>query len=197
MITFNISTNKCLVNIACDDSSVKVIGDMLEKSSDVRAFNTNGKQYPNWSKYSKSLSQENQDAMTDDEVNISILNAIFRIDERREKEFGGCHYESFIGGPGDFSPPNCDCERCIAAGRAYRFNTRLESIDSKSYHELYKILQPMAKKMRWGIEYTELAKCRITLYDTTQDVWIRTNKEDIRIGPYAFSHKTKKFKHVN
>jgi hypothetical protein len=198
MITFNISTSKGFFNIACDDNAANHIGSILDSSPKVRAFNrSDNKSHEAWFKYSKALSKETYDAMTDNEVSASIIDAIVRINDRREKEYGGCHYESFVGGPGDYSPPDCNCERCIAAGRAFRFNSRLESVDSSSFHKLYEILKPLSKLRKWGLEYDQPSKCRITMQDHSQDIYIRTNKEDIKIGPYAFSHKTKKFKLIN
>lgn len=198
MILFNISTDKGFYNISCDDNAAQYIGSILESSSKVRAFNrSDNRSHTTWSKYSKALSKESHDAMTDTEIHQSIINAIVRVNDRREKEFGGCHYESFVGGPGDYSPPDCNCDRCIAAGRAFRFNSRRESLETGLYSTIYNLLAPQSKIRKWGLEYSELANCRITLHDNSQDIWIHTNKEDIRIGPYAFSHKTKKFQRIS
>jgi len=197
MITFNISTSKGFFNIACDDNAANHIGSILDSSPKVRAFNrSDNKSHEAWFKYSKALSKETYDAMTDNEVSASIIEAIFKANDRCEKEYG-CRYESFVGGPGDHSPPDCNCERCIAAGRAFKFNSRLESVDSKVYNKLYKILLPISRLRKWGIEHSQPTNCIIKMLNHSQDIWIRSNYSILSIGLYQFNHNTKQFKLIS
>lgn len=106
-----------------------------------------------------------------------------------------CAYESFVGSPGDFSPPRCTCDKCIAAGRSFRYMTGTYVIDSIIFEYLWNLLLPLGdtKLRRFGLEYHEHAKCRITLQPARYVLCVEANKAEIKIGNYLYNLETKTF----
>lgn len=107
-----------------------------------------------------------------------------------------CAVESFIGGPGDFSAPNCTCDKCIAAGRAFKFTTGTYRIDQFTFEYLWNLFIQLenTKQYKFGIEYYEPKKCRITLQPSRCIICVEANKPEIRIGKYIYSLEAKTFR---
>lgn len=106
-----------------------------------------------------------------------------------------CYYASFVGGPGDFSPPRCSCDSCIVAGRSFKYMTGTYKIDPATFEYLWNLLLPLSntRLIRAGLEYHEHAKCRILLQPTMQVLCVEANKPEIKIGKYVFNIETKTF----
>lgn len=104
----------------------------------------------------------------------------------------GCKQEGWTGSPGDFSPPDCNCEKCIAEGKAYRYNTYELQLPPYLHKHFQDILRPLqgTKSYRWGIEHVVPGKARIAVHDRGI-ISIHSNKETIRIGCYVFNHTNK------
>lgn len=187
MKTFTISLKSMLlVQIACDDSQAAIVAEILESADIVRAFNG----VVTGSKYSKALSVHQPDAETDAQIEQKIVETI-RIDNERVTKFAGCHYESFVGGPGEYSPPDCFCEKCIAAGRAYRYNSFEVPVsgDMFKYFMHYLACQPGTKIYKWGLAYRPEG---IDLSVHNQGcLTIRSNTPRISLGKYVFCHVDK------
>lgn len=106
-----------------------------------------------------------------------------------------CAYESFVGSPGDFSPPRCTCDKCIAAGRSFRYMTGTYRIDSVTFEYLWNLLLPLenTRQRRFGLEYHEHTRCRITLQPRMNVLCVEANKVEIKIGSYRYNLETKTF----
>ena len=107
----------------------------------------------------------------------------------------GCMQESFVGSPGDFSAPRCTCDKCISAGRSFRYTTGTYKIDSVTFEYLWSLLLPLGntKHRRFGLEYHEHAKCRILLQPRLNMLCVEANKAEIKIGDYLYNLETKTF----
>lgn len=184
MIVFTVRDTKCVVfQTVCDDDRARQFGAVLNASTTVQAFNAANLNSSEYSKFSSSLSMDCQDADTDLDTESSILAAIKRIDDRRINKYAGCYVESFVGGPGEYSPPECFCEKCIAAGRSYRYNSYGIASPADC------IMPAGAKPYRWGSEFIEPGK-RITK-DNLGNLNIYSNEEMVKVGNYTFNHTTK------
>lgn len=186
------------MHIAVDSSMISVMGNILEESPLVEAFCAPNVEFPGSKKFAKGLI-EDPAAMTDFGVHKSILDAVMRINEERELKHGGCYHESFVGGPGDYSPPDCNCERCIKAGRSYRYQSFEISITKEMFQYFRSIFcspkeRTNTKTRKWGIEYTQPGKALICLYDAQGNMSIRSNKPEIRLGVYIFCHEDKSWR---
>jgi hypothetical protein len=196
MKTISIRTREQkFLQIACDTRDMAEIGFILNSSKEVEAFNILDE--PNgpaeWAKYSGSLSSAAKDAMTNMGVHNSIVDAIVRINEERETKYAGCYVDSWVGSPGDYSPPDdCVCNKCITNGRNYRYSSYDVSVSREMFQYFEKLLLKQgAKSYKWGTSYTEHAKCEISLHNYDLHMTIRSNKTDIKIGPYIFHHESK------
>jgi hypothetical protein len=196
MQLINVREMDSIIQIACEDSAIQRVIHILETSADVKAFhvvgNSSALSYP---KYSQSPECE----QTNQEVHQSIIDAIDRI----SKEHADCYVESFVGGPGDYSPPNdCNCEKCISAGRSYRYQSFEISVSKEMFHYFRSIFcgsheeRQKTKTRKWGTEYTVPGKALICLYDRQGNMSIRSNKPEIRLGVYIFSHEDKSWRAV-
>lgn len=197
MKTFNVRLHSSVpksnqpVQITCDDRAAWRVAMILQHSDPVIAFNDGTDKpavNPALTKFKVNLFE--------DEVHMSIIEAIERINTERIEKHGGCYHESFVGGPGEYSPPDCSCERCISAGRSYRY----QSFEIPISREMFQYFQtifcsPSArennKRRKWGMEHLVPGKALICLYDHQGNMSIRSNKPEIRIGVYVFNHKEK------
>ena len=193
MKTFNVRLHSSVpksnqpVQITCDDRAAWRVAMILQHSDPVIAFNDGTDKpavNPALTKFKVNLFE--------DEVHSSIMDVLIKMAERVEEEFGGCQYESFVGSPGDFSPPHCRCPRCIAAGRAFQYETADIKI-SKQMHQYFTAIlrkEAGARDYRWGLEFKIQGKCRISIYNQG-NMAICSTKPEIRIGVYVFDHKEK------
>lgn len=111
------------------------------------------------------------------------------------ESFNGCSYESFVGGPGDYSPPDCKCDKCIAAGRSFKYTSGTYKIDASMFEYLWNLLLPLGdtKHRKFGLEYHEHAKCRIMLQPRLNILCVEANKSEIKIGDYTCNIIAKTF----
>lgn len=200
MITFNISTHLgAFVTIAADSTDFDKVAAILDDSEQVAAFSVS---HPimsdyNYLKYSKGLSPECQNAETDKAVAKSIMDAIREIQNNTAYHYEEipCHVSGWVGSPGDYSPPECNCPRCVDDGRGYNFSAYQVSVSIEMFEYFEKLLlKSGGKRYRWGISYTEHAKCEISLHNHDKHLTIRSNKPEIRIGAYVFVHRDKSWK---
>lgn len=186
------------MHIAVDSSMISVMGNILEESPLVEAFCAPHVEFPGSRKFAKGL-LEDHTAMTDHACKQSIMDAIMRINEERETKYDGCYVESFVGGPGDYSPPDCNCERCIASGRSFRHQS-FEIAISREMFQYFKTIfcsateREHTKMRKWGLEYTQPGKALICLYDAQKNMSIRSNKQEIRLGVYIWNHEDKSWR---
>lgn len=176
------------IQISCDDRAAWRVAMILQNSEPVVAFNLEGDDgmhvNPHLTKFKKNLFER--------ELHEQLVFTLVRMQERVDKEFGGCLFESFVGSPGDCSPPHCNCERCIAAGRAYRyesFNVAVTPIQHEYFKSLL-IREAGTKNYRWGLEFRMHLKCCISVYNQGT-MSVCSNKPQIRIGVYVYDHKEK------
>ena len=197
MQLINVRDEASIIQMACQDSDIQRVIRVLETSDAVEAFHIVGSTAKlSYAKHSSSFQCE----QTNQEVHQSILDAIERINDERETKYGGCYVESFVGGPGDYSPPDCNCERCIAAGRSYRYQSFNIPISREMFQYFRTIFcgtpeeRQKTKTRKWGIEYTQPGKALICLYDHQGNMSIRSNKPEIRLGVYIYNHKDKSWR---
>lgn len=114
-----------------------------------------------------------------------------------QQHIAPCSIDSWVGSPGDFSPPTCNCEKCISLGRGWRFS----SFEIKPSPQMWKYFRDILskesgfKEHKWGWEYTNPKKAVISLYKQGT-MSISSNKEDIRIGVYIWNHTEKAWRPV-
>jgi hypothetical protein len=173
--------------VVVEGDMISTMANILESSPLVTKFSTPDVQFPGSTKFARNI-----EAMTDHEVLKSITDAIDRINEDRIQNYGGCYVDSFVGSPGDYSPPDCNCEKCIASGRAYRHNSYSIVPSPQMLEYFYTLLVGMkeTKRMRSGLEYILPTQCRIAVYNQG-NMTICSNKPEIRIGVYVWSHEDK------
>lgn len=124
---------------------------------------------------------------------------MLKIEEVFNKLANSCMYESFVVGPGDYSPPRCNCEKCITAGRSYTFTTGNIKLSEQLFKYFWSILikEQTTKTIRAGIEYTLPGKCRILLQVCDNSICVEANKDPIRIGSYMCYLTSKIICHAN
>ena len=201
MITFNIRTHlDAFVTIAADSADFDKVAAILDDSDQVVAFNVTSPIASDYNdlKYSKGLSAQCQDADTDKAVAKSIMDAIREIQSNTAYHYPDevqCQVIGWVGSPGDYSPPECNCPRCVRDGRGYNYRSYGIGVTDVMYQYFYKLLiKNGGKEYQWGVSYTEHAKCEISLHDHDQHLTIYSNKPEIRIGAYVFVHKDKTWK---
>jgi hypothetical protein len=199
MKVFNIKVkgrNKdSIFQIAAENAHIDTIAYILDESSSVDMWALDGEKEKviGFEKYSSGLAMHHKEAQTDKTIAESIVDAIKRVNNERIKKYDGCYVESFVGGPGDYSPPDCNCERCIAAGRSYRYQSFNIPVSKEMFLYFKTILNRSegTKLRKWGIEHTVPGKALICLYDSQGNMSIRSNKNEIRLGVYVFNHTTR------
>jgi len=179
-------TKKAILQVAVEEESIKSMIDILDSSPAVAAYHLDTAVESE--KYAPGLAQDST-AQTAQSVHQSIIEAITRLNE----EYDYCNVASWVGSPGDYSPPNdCVCNKCITQGRNYRYTSYNVSVSREMFQYFEKLLLKQgAKRHKWGVSYIEHAKCEISLHDHDQHMTIKSNKPEIKIGPYVWCHKTK------
>lgn len=198
MKTFNVRLHSSVpksnqpIQISCDDRAAWRVAMILQNAEPVIAFNDGTDKpavNPALSKFKVNLFE--------DEVHETILDALMRMAERVERDFGGCQFESFVGSPGDISPPHCRCPRCIAAGRAFQYETADIKISRQMQDYFMTILRKEAgaRDYRWGLSFKIDGKCDVSIYNQG-NMSIRSAKPEIRIGVYVFNHEQRAWRAV-